>query len=64
MQIQNAKQKTNKNAQSILEAVGIVEWLNTENKIDAVTALSGSGPAYFFLMMESMIEAGIGLGFK
>lgn len=49
-------------AQQILEAVGIVEWLDAENKIDMVTALSGSGPAYFFLMMETMIEAGVAQG--
>jgi pyrroline-5-carboxylate reductase len=49
-------------AQKIMEAVGIVEWLDEENKIDAVTALSGSGPAYYFLMMEAMIAAGVELG--
>ncbi len=49
-------------AQNILEAVGIVEWLESETNIDAVTALSGSGPAYFFLMMEAMIAAGKTLG--
>lgn len=45
-------------AQSVLEAVGIVQWLDSEDQIDAVTAVSGSGPAYFFLLMEAMIEAG------
>jgi len=54
----NQKQK----AAEIFHAVGIVEWLDTEDKIDAVTALSGSGPAYYFLMMEAMISAGIQLG--
>lgn len=49
-------------AESILQAVGIVEWLDEENKIDAVTALSGSGPAYFFLMMEAMIDSAIEQG--
>ncbi|MGH1471924.1 MAG: pyrroline-5-carboxylate reductase [Cellvibrionaceae bacterium] len=49
-------------ANKILCAVGIVEWLNEERLLDAVTAISGSGPAYFFLFMESMIEAGIKQG--
>lgn len=49
-------------AKNILQAVGIVEWLNEEAKIDAVTALSGSGPAYFFLMMETMIDSAIEQG--
>ena len=49
-------------ASQIFTAVGIVEWLDSEQKIDAVTALSGSGPAYYFLMMEAMIAAGIKLG--
>jgi pyrroline-5-carboxylate reductase len=49
-------------ARSILGAVGITCWVDTEQALDAVTALSGSGPAYFFLMMESMINAGVAEG--
>ncbi|MFP5441967.1 MAG: pyrroline-5-carboxylate reductase [Gammaproteobacteria bacterium] len=49
-------------AQSMLDAVGIALWLDSEDQIDAVTALSGSGPAYFFLVMEAMIAAGRALG--
>lgn len=49
-------------AQAILEAVGIALWLNSEAEIDAVTAVSGSGPAYFFLLIEAMIAAGEQLG--
>ena len=49
-------------AQNILAAVGIALWLDDEEQIDAVTALSGSGPAYFFLLMEAMIAAGEKLG--
>jgi len=49
-------------AEDILGAVGITCWLDKEEDMDAVTALSGSGPAYFFLLMESMIAAGIELG--
>ena len=49
-------------ANTILSAVGIVQWLDDEPLLNAVTAVSGSGPAYFFLMMEAMIDAGIELG--
>lgn len=51
-------------AETILGAVGIVEWVPTEAALDAITALSGSGPAYFFLFMEAMIEAGCDLGLE
>ncbi|WP_277602470.1 pyrroline-5-carboxylate reductase [Parahaliea mediterranea] len=51
-------------AETILGAVGIVEWVPTEAALDAITALSGSGPAYFFLFMEAMIEAGCELGLE
>lgn len=49
-------------AGDILSAVGITCWLRAEHDIDTVTALSGSGPAYFFLMMEAMEKAAISLG--
>ncbi|MBV1870779.1 MAG: pyrroline-5-carboxylate reductase [Gammaproteobacteria bacterium] len=49
-------------AEQVLGAVGIALWVSSEAQIDAVTALSGSGPAYFFLLMESMIAAGESLG--
>lgn len=48
--------------QELLSAVGIVFWVDTEAQIDAVTAVSGSGPAYFFLLIEAMTEAGVKLG--
>ena len=48
--------------QSLLESVGTLHWLDDENKLDAVTALSGSGPAYIFALCEAMAEAGIKLG--
>lgn len=54
------EQKSTANA--ILGAVGIVQWLDDENLLNPVTAVSGSGPAYFFLMMEAMIDAGVELG--
>jgi pyrroline-5-carboxylate reductase len=49
-------------AQAILESVGIAVWIEDESLMDAVTALSGSGPAYFFLLMEFMEAAGRELG--
>ena len=44
-------------AREILGSVGIAFWFDEEKELDAVTAVSGSGPAYFFLLMESLIEA-------
>lgn len=49
-------------AKHILDAVGISLWLKKEKELDAVTALSGSGPAYYFLLMEAMIKTGIAQG--
>ena len=49
-------------AESILRAVGLTLWVEDEAQLDAVTALSGSGPAYFFLVMEAMEKAGVLLG--
>ena len=49
-------------ATGIAEAVGDAVWVDTESEIDAVTAVSGSGPAYFFYLMEAMIATGIDLG--
>lgn len=49
-------------AESILRAVGLTVWLQEEQQLDAVTALSGSGPAYYFLVMEAMQLAGEKMG--
>jgi len=49
-------------AKQIMEAVGRAVWLEKEELINIVTALSGSGPAYFFLMMEAMVQAAQQLG--
>lgn len=49
-------------AEKVLASVGITAWVANEDDIDAVTALSGSGPAYFFLVMEAMQEVGINMG--
>jgi pyrroline-5-carboxylate reductase len=51
-------------ADYILGAVGMTAWVPRESALDAVTALSGSGPAYFFLFMEAMIDAGCELGLE
>ncbi len=48
-------------ADAVFSAVGPVVWLS-EDKLDAVTALSGSGPAYVFLVAEAMVDAGVALG--
>ena len=49
-------------AQTLLSAVGSAFWLDEEQQLDAVTAVSGSGPAYFFLLIEAMTAAGEKLG--
>lgn len=49
-------------AQAIMDAVGTSVWVEREEQLHAVTAVSGSGPAYFFLFMESMVDAGEQLG--
>ncbi len=51
-------------AEQILSAVGMIEWVPSEQALDAVTALSGSGPAYFFLFMEAMIDAACAQGLE
>jgi pyrroline-5-carboxylate reductase len=48
--------------EELLAAVGEVVWVDKEADIDAVTALSGSGPAYVFLLAEAMAEAGVAAG--
>ncbi|SMX26362.1 Pyrroline-5-carboxylate reductase [Pelagimonas phthalicica] len=49
-------------AKAIIEAFGICVTVEREDLLDAVTAVSGSGPAYYFLMIEEMIRAGTALG--
>ena len=51
-------------AEQTIRAVGSVHWVAQEHLIDAVTAVSGSGPAYFFLVLEAMIDAGVQLGLE
>ena len=47
---------------TLLETVSVVEWIDDESLMDAVTALSGSGPAYVFYMVEAMAAAGESIG--
>lgn len=48
--------------ENILRAVGITLWVDSESLMDTVTAISGSGPAYFFLLMEAMEKSALELG--
>jgi pyrroline-5-carboxylate reductase len=49
-------------AENILRAVGIALWVANESELDAVTAISGSGPAYYFLLMEAMEKTALDMG--
>jgi len=51
-------------AEQLMSAVGITKWLNSEDEIDHIIAVSGSGPAYFFLFMEAMEKQALALGFS
>jgi pyrroline-5-carboxylate reductase len=50
-------------AEAILQAMGKAIYVHDERQLDMATALSGSGPAYVFLIMEAMVDAGVRLGF-
>ncbi|MCD6046285.1 MAG: proC [Gammaproteobacteria bacterium] len=60
----NAKHADREWAESLFRAVGIVHWCDKESTLDAITALSGSGPAYIFLVMQAMQEAAESLGLE
>ena len=60
-QVAEAQKET---AETILRSVGTVVWVDDESLLDTVTALSGSGPAYFFLVMEILEQAAIELGLQ
>lgn len=49
-------------AEAIMRSVGLTVWVDREPLLDTVTALSGSGPAYFFMLMEAMENAAVELG--
>ncbi len=55
-------ERDRKLAQHLLKTVGEVVWVNSDDELDAVTALSGSGPAYVFLFLEALIQGGVELG--
>jgi pyrroline-5-carboxylate reductase len=48
--------------EQVMATTGQFVWVDQESKLDAVTALSGSGPAYVFYFLEAMTEAGVGMG--
>ena len=58
----NVNQLQQDRASTILGAVGTTLWLDDEAKMDAVTAISGSGPAYVFYLIEALQDAAISLG--
>ncbi|MBT4891220.1 MAG: pyrroline-5-carboxylate reductase [Rhodospirillales bacterium] len=58
----HTSQQQRETCDTLLQAVGSVEWVEDEDMIDAVTALSGGGPAYVFLLVECMAQAGIDAG--
>lgn len=58
----NVSEAMRDQAESILRAVGVAVWLTREEQLDVVTALSGSGPAYFFLVMEALEQAAVRSG--
>lgn len=51
-------------AEKIMQAVGVSIWVDSESDLDAVTAISGSGPAYFFYFIELLEAAGVKLGLE
>ncbi|WP_375460879.1 pyrroline-5-carboxylate reductase [uncultured Enterovirga sp.] len=57
-------ERQRREADALLSANGMVEWVGSEDLIDAVTALSGSGPAYIFHLAEAMAEAGAAAGLE
>ncbi|WP_029408243.1 pyrroline-5-carboxylate reductase [Thiomicrorhabdus sp. Milos-T2] len=58
----SVSQEQQSQAEHILRAAGITVWVDEESKLDAVTALSGSGPAYYFMFMEAMEQTAQKLG--
>lgn len=59
---EEVKEDQKDQVESLLRAVGVTVWLAQEDDLDAVTALSGSGPAYFFMVMEALEAAAVEAG--
>ncbi len=59
---QNVTDEQHDLAENIMRSVGISVWVENETELDAVTAISGSGPAYFFMLMEAMEKSALELG--
>lgn len=59
-----ASNQQKQTVETIFQELGIVHWVNHENDMNSFTALSGSGPAYFFLFLEAMIDAAKKLGIE
>ncbi|NBX45374.1 MAG: pyrroline-5-carboxylate reductase [Gammaproteobacteria bacterium] len=59
---EGARREDRQVAEALLKTAGTVEWISDESLMDVVTALSGSGPAYFFLLAEAMRDAAIAQG--
>ncbi len=59
---ERASARQRQHAEEIMRAVGICCWVEEESGLDAIIAVSGSGPAYFFRFMEAMIDTGEALG--
>ncbi len=51
-------------AENVMSSIGQFVWIDDESQMDAVTALSGTGPAYFYLLIDIMIESGIKYGLE
>ena len=58
----NVTEEQRGTAESVLRATGVTVWVDSEEQINIVTALSGSGPAYFFRIMESLEGAAVEMG--
>lgn len=61
---QHTSEKQKNTAEAMMRSVGTTIWLENEDQMDAVTALSGSGPAYFFYIMEAMEKGAMKMGLK
>ncbi|MES2141291.1 MAG: pyrroline-5-carboxylate reductase [Pseudomonadota bacterium] len=58
----SCSQEQKKITESIFNSIGVIVWVNSDEEIDSIAALSGSGPAYFFLLIEALQNAGAKLG--